>query len=676
MTPEQVHYSSLEKSCFGDAGAILEGQVGESSSEHLPMLEPMSSPIFRGKDNGDNHAEHLAADKIEESDQGCPSKIGVVASSSTTLRSELMPLTPSAENAVVRESGLSRVSLARASFRCKPSIDDLWTSEVTERADEFHSEGTLGELQEQFLRLSSSWPNGILLESCWRIMASMGEMGYEPYPPLDVTLNAMTAFIRMRPKRRTVSFHDDPFWGEKYLKKDAFMALMQNEHLRMDLPPHVTRVLIRVRKGMLAEDRFYVAQAATGTPPPKLLDEGNVVMSERVDQVSAVIIATNTVVLGLCADIASDGQFCNNVEYGVATYFIFEVFIKIHLHGLKAYAYGKQRLWNYFDLVVVGFAICDATLSFIFSDESLDSFTIVKILRLSRLARLVRILRYRIFADLKTMIQGVVSGCTVLGWAILLFLFIVYVIAVVCRITVGVVSNHLYSSHKSFENVPMAMFTIFRCFTGGCAAFDGTPLELHLASRYGPGFMLAYVLAVLSVTMGVANLIMATFIDTVMTASIARKQREQSSSAAAMKWKLQTLAEKLWEQTAKPGRDKSASVASEHHSVGTPGITRECFQLWLMNDEMNKLLQELDIPVSDKNSIFDVLDIDQSGELEVSELVEGLMHLRSCSDKCDTVATVLGVRYLTRMVEALSGDIAVLNARLSDDNRTACQAEP
>ena len=37
--------------------------------------------------------------------------------------------------------------------------------------------------------------------------------------------------------------------------------------------------------------------------------------------------------------------------------------------------------------------------------------------------------------------------------------------------------KHLFEDFVEFGSVPAAMFTSFRCFTDGCAATDGTPLQ-------------------------------------------------------------------------------------------------------------------------------------------------------------------------------------------------------
>merc|ERR1712157_115752 len=117
------------------------------------------------------------------------------------------------------------------------------------------------------------------------------------------------------------------------------------------------------------------------------------------------------------------------------------------------------------------------------------------------------------------MIQGVVSGMRVLCWAIILLMSCIFLMGVVLRKMIG-------TDQLELATVPSAMFTLFRCFTGGCDAYDGTPLHERLRNRYGAIFLIGYILVFLFVTIGIFNLIMAIFIDNVVQAHIQRKQKD------------------------------------------------------------------------------------------------------------------------------------------------------
>merc|ERR1719446_433462 len=78
----------------------------------------------------------------------------------------------------------------------------------------------------------------------------------------------------------------------------------------------------------------------------------------------------------------------------------------------------------------------------------------------------------------------------------------------------------------------------------------------------------------------------------------------------------------------------------------TEPVTRERFQAHVKDPEIEDMLDDIDVSVTNLEGLFDVLDADGSGQLEPRELVNGLMKLRGTAEKSDAVAALLGVRAL------------------------------
>jgi hypothetical protein len=160
---------------------------------------------------------------------------------------------------------------------------------------------------------------------------------------------------------------------------------------------------------------------------------------------------------------------------------------------------------------------------------------------IGRVARLVRLLRFKLFSELNAMVHGVVIGLRVLFWAVVLVGFFIYCIGLFCRSTLGNIPGNDARNDDyryGFRTLGWSMFTLFRCFTDGCSADNGTPLQVHLADEFGVPFMVVYVFVFLFVTFGIFNLIMAIFIDYVMLASRRRSQESRGSNALEMQNKL------------------------------------------------------------------------------------------------------------------------------------------
>jgi len=292
-------------------------------------------------------------------------------------------------------------------------------------------------------------------------------------------------------------------------------------------------------------------------------------------------------------------------------------------------------------------------------------------------------LRFRIFADLKTMVLGVVTGLQVLFWAVVLLALFIYSMALVMRTQVGNATRDSNEYLHGFRSLPWAMFTLFRCFTDGCSADDGTPLQVHLAKEFGYAFMVGYVFVFLFVTMGIFNLIMANFVDYVSIANGRRSQEERSSNALEMQRQLKDILIDLtfqaegWhsrkskvEQACQGFRDwfdwliHSRSYlqaearrknwqreqCSKQFNTNGMMISRHQFAQWLQDPKFLKCLNKLEIETSNKADLFEVLDYDARGVLGFEDIIHGLMYMRGPPQKSDIIAALLGVRHVVAAV--------------------------
>merc|ERR1719362_1592962 len=212
-------------------------------------------------------------------------------------------------------------------------------------------------------------------------------------------------------------------------------------------------------------------------------------------------------------------------------------------HGIPWFFCGPFRHWNIFDCIFVVVGIFEVVFDAVSSEaktkrcndsEHSHVWRLVRLLRLARIVRLIRLLRYKAFSELRSMVEGVVTGFRIIVWAMVLLFVFIYVVTLTILITFPVRQLLLIDTGATekergytFGNIIWLMFTLFRCFTDGCNALDGKPLHAHFALRFGPIATLGYVVTYLFVTIGIFNLIMATFIDYVMTASSKRRQYER-----------------------------------------------------------------------------------------------------------------------------------------------------
>jgi hypothetical protein len=300
---------------------------------------------------------------------------------------------------------------------------------------------------------------------------------------------------------------------------------------------------------------------------------------------------------------------------------------------------------------------------------SVGELMLLKMLRLAKLARLVKALRYPVFTELKAMVFGVVSGLRVLMWAILLLFVIVFFI--------GVILKTLIPDEEGFTTVPASMFTIFRCFTDGCSAYDGTPLSERLRQEYGVAFLGPYVITFMFVVFGVFNLIMAIFIDNVVGTNEHRKQIDLGNSRSFITMRFKEVFTKLIlhkgvARTPQNRKMLPSSLKAELMDKWKEDVTfafsllpkdlavsRKVFNKWMEDPELMNLLEEADIQTANAVDLFEVLDADMSGELTVPEVIDGLIRLRGPTTKSDMIAVRMKVQYITHMVQAIATRLGV-----------------
>ncbi|CAL1165058.1 unnamed protein product, partial [Cladocopium goreaui] len=196
-----------------------------------------------------------------------------------------------------------------------------------------------------------------------------------------------------------------------------------------------------------------------------------------------------------------------------------------------------------------------------------------------------------------------------------------------------------------------------RCFRDDCAAYDGTPFPERVRETYGGIFMVSYILMIMTVSVGVFNLIMAIFIDNVTGSQLQRRNRELADSSEKVRVMIKEHVARFLGKDVRSRRtfvtgdlDVQHSILDEQLLKDEVVIHRESFQRWLQDPEFTEALEDAYIDVSNKAHLFDIMDADMGGHLSLDELVEGLMALRGSVNKGDIINMSLnpGTRQCTK----------------------------
>ncbi|CAK9025654.1 Voltage-dependent L-type calcium channel subunit alpha-1F (Voltage-gated calcium channel subunit alpha Cav1.4), partial [Durusdinium trenchii] len=452
----------------------------------------------------------------------------------------------------------------------------------------------------------------------------------------------------------------------------AFLRLRADEQL-WGSSSHVRRDAAKLRHALHAE-----ALQALYMDEPKAVEDGDsyYVLSPCTQRclefIPAVVIILNSFSFGL-EEVYTNEVFWEWVENVFMAFYLGEAAAKLWLMGCRGYFRGPEWAWNLFDIFCLLTSLVDFTVTQVVNamgeGNTLDlgSLMLLKMLRLARLARLIRALRYPIFRELNLMVMGVVSGIRVLVWAIVLLLVFVYAL--------GVALFRLIAEDPElpeFGTLTESMLTLFRCFTDGCTAYDGTPLQERMMRKYPQSFFVGYILVFMLVTVGIFNLIMAIFIDNVMTNQLERKQRDLSETAddtevAIMEHLCRLLlasksqlipadvAEEMKSIEA-ANLSQKARVRAQFECVSSADvvISRDAFRVWLTDPDFLRVLEGADVDIHNKTMLFDLMDADMGGSLSANEVFFGLMKLRGPPTKGDIIGISLRVTHIAQLVQEWS----------------------
>lgn len=406
------------------------------------------------------------------------------------------------------------------------------------------------------------------------------------------------------------------------------------------------------------------------------------------DNVMGLITITNILTIGISADFGRGSFKWLIVDIAYAGFFFVEIVVKCLLHGFSAYFRGPRRFWHSLDVIMLFMSCAEVALSLIGSAESSkNQLSLFRILRLLRIARLVRIYRMAIFKDLMMMINGMIGGMRTLFCSILLICLPLYAIALVMRESIGEANG---SQRETFRSVKNSIFTVFRCLVSGdCTDKGGRPLFILVTEEYGWLYGVIYCLTVLLMTFGLFNVIIALYVEQTVAAAkhndiLQRRLRLQDQQRLAIK--TTELIQALWKESRYLGasgeldgfEDGTRTVSSWRESFSLEEangieITFDMFEQMITKPQIQEILGDLDVPEEDRVDLFDILDADCSGSLQLEELVSGITRLRGDSRRSDIISVALQVREVQLSLRSLNNVMASCIAKVEESRKMTCQ---
>eukprot|EP00929_Paragymnodinium_shiwhaense_P047978 TRINITY_DN24324_c0_g2_i1.p1 TRINITY_DN24324_c0_g2~~TRINITY_DN24324_c0_g2_i1.p1 ORF type:complete len:663 (+),score=146.22 TRINITY_DN24324_c0_g2_i1:74-2062(+) len=379
-----------------------------------------------------------------------------------------------------------------------------------------------------------------------------------------------------------------------------------------------------------------------------------------VDIIIGIVICLNALFIGYSIDAPpSHANVVFGLDYAFSAVFMIELILKLCINGVKGQFCGESWKMNVFDALLILVDTLQLILTQVLDAVMMDlpSVSLFRVLRLVRLARLLRLLRFEVFDDLVAMVGGMTGGATTLFWAMVLYMFSIYVVSLVFREFLG--NKQVENVYEYFDGVPRAMITVFRCSFGDCSSLGGVPIFEHVQLHYGIAYTGIYFLFTFAMTVGLFNVISAIFVDATMAAAASmrsKQKKERLTDNDLWSTNIYILMKKLAEH-ADLLTEAEGDFVEQVDGLYEMDVETDAMRDIAKDPEVQRALNELDVDPEDHENLAVILDPDQGGSITVVELVDGIKRLRGDPKRSDIVQIEILLRSISTVVQEIKGAV-------------------
>lgn len=365
-----------------------------------------------------------------------------------------------------------------------------------------------------------------------------------------------------------------------------------------------------------------------GTAPSWLV---RIVNSTYFDFLVAFLIGLNTISIGAQTHWKAehlgeeDPEWWKITEICFCCVFSVEVIMRIVVER-KEFATGRHKQWNFFDSLVVGFSLVELAVP----DGTLGQNRTLRVLRLVRVFRIIRVMRF--LHELRKMISGIVSTLAALFWAMVLLVMVMFIFGVIMTENVMEIrqtDDYDESLNYNYGSLSLTLYSLFKSISGGQ---DWGELSDPLIS-YSWVFGLLFIMYVAFAVFCVLNIVTAVFVDHANSICQDEDLRMHRKLVKEIN-SIFTLAD----------QDGDGRLAFEEFQ---DIISKEQVQVYL-----RKL--DLDVETIGAKNLFDLLDLEKRGEIDVETFIRGVVRLKGKAKSFDMYSVQETISLLHDKIEDTS----------------------
>eukprot|EP00927_Polykrikos_kofoidii_P068139 TRINITY_DN6351_c0_g1_i4.p1 TRINITY_DN6351_c0_g1~~TRINITY_DN6351_c0_g1_i4.p1 ORF type:complete len:650 (-),score=100.95 TRINITY_DN6351_c0_g1_i4:684-2591(-) len=348
------------------------------------------------------------------------------------------------------------------------------------------------------------------------------------------------------------------------------------------------------------------------------------VQHDRFENVVMCAVVLQIMFLGVQADFSTRAvdvtsqKVFETVDILFCALFTTEIVLKIGALG-KAYFLGRDWRWSVLNVVLVVLHLFEIV-TVAWAGSSGISWSIMRFLRLLRIVRAVRLFAF--VPDLRSILLSIFATVGPVCWTLLVLISVTFLISVAITQNVGDVFDVCTGSNGKavgcpedvqmfFGSLPLSVLTLYGSVAGGV---DWRQVVIVLVKHVSPvaGFLL--VVHITFVIFALFNAVTSCFVQCTLRAA------EDNQTDV-----LKTLAKDIFHKT----KGSTAGSMGKHE-----------FMSALQSQEMQEYFKVIGVDVDNAETLFDVVDINSSGTIELDEFVRSVVFLKGPAQAFDFVAFV------------------------------------
>eukprot|EP00411_Alexandrium_monilatum_P071128 CAMPEP_0175550498 /NCGR_PEP_ID=MMETSP0096-20121207/31854_1 /TAXON_ID=311494 /ORGANISM="Alexandrium monilatum, Strain CCMP3105" /LENGTH=734 /DNA_ID=CAMNT_0016853545 /DNA_START=24 /DNA_END=2225 /DNA_ORIENTATION=- len=425
-----------------------------------------------------------------------------------------------------------------------------------------------------------------------------------------------------------------------------------------------------VKAGMEYFDNGQSSSLAEAGPIARLRQDRGFQI-HTLETIIGFVIVLNCVTLGMSSELDPGWYGWTVIDSIFAGVFTVELVMKVCLLGCRGYVWGAEWRWNTFELVLVVLAWVEVA-SFLSQRAEVHGAAVLEVLADTDAAThapgeaaadpaAAGILRPP--HDGQRRIRELEDAPLLCGADFIPL----YCVSLIFLETLGPYASRGHGADK-FAHLDQAFFTMFLCTVSSeCVSEEGKPIFVLITNEFGWIFGMIYCLVQFLMTFGLFNVIVAIYVENTVSAAkfndlhvkrLRLKDREYFAQKA------QELLKLIWhfhcEARAIAGDDVESFSEEEANKIK---MTQEFFEGLCQDKNFTDLLRDLDVSEEDQLDLFETLDVEGRGTIDLMNLIIGIGKLRGEARKADIISVGLLVRSIQLKLSQLDSRIAPLEAK-------------